>query len=73
MEIRQVGVIGAGQMGGGIAQVCAQAGLAVRLCDIDPAQQARAMAQMRRHRARVGGLCSGGGRGLRTPARAAVS
>ncbi|GAB2881048.1 MULTISPECIES: 3-hydroxyacyl-CoA dehydrogenase family protein [Microvirgula] len=48
MEIRQVGVIGAGQMGGGIAQVCAQAGLAVRLCDIDPAQQARAMAQMRR-------------------------
>jgi 3-hydroxybutyryl-CoA dehydrogenase len=29
MEIRKVGVIGCGQMGGGIAQVCAQAGYAV--------------------------------------------
>jgi 3-hydroxybutyryl-CoA dehydrogenase len=33
-EIRKVGVIGAGQMGKGIAQVCAVAGLAVSLNDI---------------------------------------
>ncbi len=33
--IRKVGVIGAGQMGGGIAHVCALAGLDVRLNDID--------------------------------------
>ena len=34
MTIQQVMVIGAGQMGSGIAQVCAQAGLAVKLNDI---------------------------------------
>lgn len=34
MEIRKVMVIGAGQMGGGIAQVCAQAGFDVKLNDI---------------------------------------
>jgi 3-hydroxybutyryl-CoA dehydrogenase len=34
MEIRKVGVIGAGQMGGGIAQVCAQAGMDVIIQDI---------------------------------------
>ena len=34
MTIQQVMVIGAGQMGSGIAQVCAQAGLAVTLNDI---------------------------------------
>ncbi|HUI94984.1 MAG TPA: 3-hydroxybutyryl-CoA dehydrogenase [Xanthobacteraceae bacterium] len=33
--IRKVGVIGAGQMGGGIAHVCALAGLDVRLNDLD--------------------------------------
>ncbi len=33
-EIRKVGVIGAGQMGKGIAQVCAVAGLDVSLNDI---------------------------------------
>ena len=32
--VRRLGVIGAGQMGGGIAQVAAQRGLAVELCDI---------------------------------------
>ncbi len=35
MEIRSVGVIGAGQMGVGIAQVFAQAGYDVRLNDVD--------------------------------------
>jgi 3-hydroxybutyryl-CoA dehydrogenase len=34
MQIRKVGVIGAGQMGTGIAQVCAQAGFEVGLNDI---------------------------------------
>lgn len=34
MEIKTVGVIGAGTMGNGIAQVFAQAGLAVRLVDV---------------------------------------
>jgi 3-hydroxybutyryl-CoA dehydrogenase len=34
-SIRKVGVIGAGQMGGGIAHVCALAGLDVRLNDVD--------------------------------------
>ena len=35
--IRVVGVVGAGQMGAGIAQVCAQAGCDVRLGDVDAA------------------------------------
>src|SRR5512145_1048031 len=34
MKIRKVGVIGAGQMGNGIAQVCAQAGYDVGLNDV---------------------------------------
>jgi 3-hydroxybutyryl-CoA dehydrogenase len=33
MDIRVIGVLGAGQMGGGIAQVAAAAGYDVRLCD----------------------------------------
>jgi 3-hydroxybutyryl-CoA dehydrogenase len=35
MEIKKVGIIGAGTMGAGIAQACAQAGLDVILRDID--------------------------------------
>lgn len=35
MAIERIGVVGAGQMGTGIAQVAAQAGLQVRLLDID--------------------------------------
>jgi 3-hydroxybutyryl-CoA dehydrogenase len=35
--IRNIGVIGAGQMGSGIAHVCALAGYTVKLADIDPA------------------------------------
>ncbi|MEZ5332972.1 MAG: 3-hydroxybutyryl-CoA dehydrogenase [Thermoanaerobaculia bacterium] len=36
-ELRKVGVVGAGTMGHGIAQVAAQAGLDVRLVDVAPA------------------------------------
>ena len=36
VDIRTVGIIGAGQMGNGIAHVCALAGLQVRLNDIAP-------------------------------------
>ena len=39
-EIRRIGVIGAGQMGGGIAQVAAAAGFAVRLMDVSETQLA---------------------------------
>jgi len=35
MEIQRIGVVGAGQMGTGIAQVAAQAGLDVQLLDLD--------------------------------------
>jgi len=35
MEVKKVGVIGAGQMGAGIAQVCAAIGKKVILCDIE--------------------------------------
>ncbi len=35
-DIRQVGVVGAGQMGAGIAQVLAQAGVSVVLADVNP-------------------------------------
>ncbi|MEO1495379.1 MAG: 3-hydroxybutyryl-CoA dehydrogenase [Pseudomonadota bacterium] len=41
MDIRSVGVIGAGQMGVGIAQVFAQAGFDVRLNDVDADNLAR--------------------------------
>ena len=34
-DIKVIGVVGAGQMGGGIAQVCAGAGYRVLLCDAD--------------------------------------
>ncbi|MEO6238841.1 MAG: 3-hydroxyacyl-CoA dehydrogenase NAD-binding domain-containing protein, partial [Vicinamibacterales bacterium] len=41
-KITRVGVVGAGTMGNGIAQVFAQAGFAVRLCDAVPAALDRA-------------------------------
>jgi 3-hydroxyacyl-CoA dehydrogenase len=34
MEIKKIAVLGAGQMGNGIAQVCAQAGYEVTMRDI---------------------------------------
>jgi len=42
-EIRRVGVIGAGQMGSGIAHVCALAGYDVRLADVEQARLDRAL------------------------------
>jgi len=42
--IATIGVIGAGQMGSGIAQICAQAGKSVRLLDIDRALVDKAIA-----------------------------
>ena len=48
MEIRTVGVVGAGTMGHGIAQVFAQAGLAVRLVDVEASMLERAGVAMSR-------------------------
>lgn len=45
-EIRTIGVIGAGQMGSGIAQVAAEAGFGVRLVDISREQLERALAHI---------------------------
>ena len=42
MDIRTIGVIGAGQMGGGIAHVCALGGFDVRLLDIEESRLAEA-------------------------------
>jgi 3-hydroxybutyryl-CoA dehydrogenase len=42
MDIRRIGVIGAGTMGNGIAQVFAQSGFEVKLCDMVPAAIERA-------------------------------
>ncbi len=49
MEIHKVGVIGAGQMGNGIAHVFAVSGHDVVLCDVAPDQLDRAMATITRN------------------------
>lgn len=51
-EIASVGIVGAGQMGNGIAHVCALAGLPVTMVDIDPAALDRAMDTIARNMAR---------------------
>ncbi len=43
-EVTNVGVVGAGTMGHGIAQVAAQAGLQVTMCDVAPAALERGVA-----------------------------
>jgi 3-hydroxybutyryl-CoA dehydrogenase len=48
-EIRTVGVVGAGQMGNGIAHVCALAGLNVTMIDISADALNRALATMTRN------------------------
>ncbi len=50
--IGTIGVIGAGQMGGGIAEVAALAGLQVRLNDIGADQLSRAVEGMEKHLSR---------------------
>ena len=48
-DIKKVGVIGAGQMGGGIAQVFAVNGVEARLHDIDPARAQAALKLIERN------------------------
>ncbi len=50
--INKIGIVGAGQMGGGIAHVCALAGLDVTLLDIEDAVLARAVDTIRGNLAR---------------------
>jgi 3-hydroxybutyryl-CoA dehydrogenase len=45
-SIQTIGIVGAGQIGGGIAQVCASHGLDVLLHDIEPAQVEKARAHI---------------------------
>src|SRR6476620_3921813 len=49
VEIARVGVIGAGQMGNGIAHVCALAGLDVTMLDVKPAALNAAVANIGRN------------------------
>ncbi len=48
-DIKCVGVIGAGQMGGGIAHVCALAGYDVRISDVGKEQLEKAVANITRN------------------------
>jgi 3-hydroxybutyryl-CoA dehydrogenase len=48
-ELRRIGIVGAGQMGNGIAHVCALAGLSVTLLDVKEDALAKAMATMARN------------------------
>ncbi len=52
MDIRKVGIIGAGQMGSGIAHVCALAGYDVQLYDISPESLEKALATINGNMAR---------------------
>ncbi|MCK5445206.1 MAG: NAD(P)-binding domain-containing protein, partial [Rhodospirillaceae bacterium] len=45
-DIKKIGVIGAGQMGSGIANVAAMSGYDVRLMDLDAEQLAKGMAKI---------------------------
>jgi 3-hydroxybutyryl-CoA dehydrogenase len=47
LEIRKVGVVGAGQMGSGITQVCAQSGYEVCLVDVNEEVLAKSLAGIR--------------------------
>ena len=51
-EIRTVGIVGAGQMGSGIAHVCALAGYDVRLNDLDPERVKSGLLQIERNMVR---------------------
>ena len=49
IDIKTVGVVGAGQMGSGIAHVSAMAGFDVAICDINEDQLTRAIANSDNH------------------------
>jgi 3-hydroxybutyryl-CoA dehydrogenase len=51
-EIKTVGIVGAGQMGSGIAHVCALAGYDVRLNDLDPERVKSGLLQIERNMVR---------------------
>ncbi|MFZ5646992.1 MAG: 3-hydroxyacyl-CoA dehydrogenase family protein [Bacillota bacterium] len=46
MEVKTIGVLGAGAMGGGIVQVAAQAGYPVKVCDVDIAFVEKALGRI---------------------------
>ena len=48
-DIKSIGIIGAGQMGGGIAHVCALAGYEVKISDISESQLTAALATIGRN------------------------
>ncbi|MBT3906186.1 MAG: 3-hydroxybutyryl-CoA dehydrogenase [Rhodospirillaceae bacterium] len=52
IEIKEIGVIGAGQMGGGISHVFTLAGYKIHLCDIDEAALEKAMGAIDRNMSR---------------------
>ena len=52
MDIESIGIVGAGQMGNGIAHVCALAGYDVRLNDVDAAALEKGRATIERNLAR---------------------
>jgi 3-hydroxybutyryl-CoA dehydrogenase len=66
-----VGVLGAGQMGAGIAQVAAQAGYAVQLADVTIEQASRGRDGIAKIRQKSGREGQAGGRGSR-PALASI-
>jgi len=53
--VDKVGIIGAGQMGNGIAQVCAMAGMDVVLCDVSIERAKAGLEVIREHLSRVAG------------------
>jgi 3-hydroxybutyryl-CoA dehydrogenase len=55
MSIERIGIIGAGQMGGGIAHVCALAGYNVTLEDMNPEQLTRALGAIEKNLHRQAG------------------
>ena len=57
MKLERVLVVGAGQMGGGIAQVVAASGRRVSLHDPAAGATERAFEAMRRSLAKLGALC----------------
>ncbi len=62
MSHNRIGVIGAGTMGSGIAQVCASAGLYVNLIDVTESALARGMTAMDeslQHQVRKTRICEG--------------